>query len=78
MTKTTSKENKSLIDNVKDLIAEGNRRELVIKDKKDKVIVNISLTLAVILTLLFPALAAIVAVVSMLGECHVSVKKPTI
>jgi hypothetical protein len=66
-----------LIDRVKELVAEGNVRLVVIKHD-DQTLVEIPLTVGVIGSLLLPQVAAIGAIAALLTECTIEiVRAPT-
>lgn len=64
-----------LIAKVKQLIAEGNVRRIIIKDKEDKVIIEIPLTIGVIGIVIAPALAAVGAIAALVTECTIIVER---
>lgn len=64
-----------LVAKVKQLIKEGNAREIIIKNKKGQTIVVIPLTLGVVGAALVPPLAAIGAIAAVVTECSLVVKK---
>ncbi|MDO8269156.1 MAG: DUF4342 domain-containing protein [Candidatus Levybacteria bacterium] len=65
----------SLLQKVKELIAEGNVRKITIKDKKGKVLVVFPLTIGVVGAVVAPVLAAVGALASLIGECTISVER---
>ena len=64
-----------LLAKVKELIKKGNAKEIIIKDKKDRVLIRVPLTVGVVGAVLAPWLAAIGAIAALVGECTVVVKK---
>ena len=64
-----------LLGKIKELIKEGNVRRITIKDKNDKTIIVVPLTLGVVGAVLAPPLAAIGAVAALVTECTVSVER---
>jgi hypothetical protein len=62
-----------LIKKVKDLIQEGNVREITISDKDNKIIVVFPLTVGVVGAILAPPLAAIGAIAALVTECTITV-----
>jgi hypothetical protein len=64
-----------LLKKVKDLIAEGNIRRIIIKNKEGKPVVEIPLTLGVAAAVLAPALAAVGAVAALVTECTIVVER---
>ncbi|NCU37716.1 DUF4342 domain-containing protein [Candidatus Saccharibacteria bacterium] len=65
----------NLLKKVKELIAEGNVRRIVIKDKDDKSIVELPVTVGVVGTVLAPALAGIGAIAALVTECKIVVER---
>ncbi len=65
----------SLLQKVKELIAEGNITRITIADKEGKEIANFPLTLGVVGVLLMPVLAAVGALAALIGECTVIVER---
>ena len=64
-----------LLKKIKELIKEGNIREISIENKEGKVIMVLPLTLGVIGAALVPTLAAIGAMAALLTECTIRVKR---
>jgi len=64
-----------LITKVKELIEEGNVRQITISDKKDKPIMVFPLTIGVVGALLAPPLAAIGAIAALVAECAITVER---
>ncbi|MBU2592369.1 MAG: DUF4342 domain-containing protein [Patescibacteria group bacterium] len=64
-----------LLKKIKELIAEGNVRKIIIKDKKDKIIVEFPLTIGVFGAVLAPVLAAVGAIAALVSECTISVER---
>jgi hypothetical protein len=64
----------TLEDKIKELIHEGNIRRIIIKDKSDRTLIDIPLTLGVIGALLAPQLAAIGAIVALVGDATIIVE----
>ena len=69
----TKKENyevrgEEVLKKVKELIKEGNVRRIIIKDKKDKVLVEFPLTIGVVGAVLAPVLAAVGAIAALVAE----------
>ena len=65
----------NLIAKVKELIAEGNVRRIVIKDKSDETIMELPMTVGVVGAVLAPVLAAIGAVAALVTECTIVVER---
>lgn len=64
-----------LLGKVKELINEGNVRQITIKDKKGKTIVMFPLTFGVVGAMLSPVLAAVGAIAALVTECTISVER---
>ena len=64
-----------LIKKVKELIHEGNVREITIKDKDGKTLIVLPLTLGVVGGLLVPALAVVGTLAALVTECTIEVKR---
>lgn len=77
--KTTYEEFKvkgeDLLAKIKQLINDGNIRRLIIKDKNDKTIIEIPLTLGVVGIVLAPTLAAVGAIAALVTECTILVER---
>jgi len=58
----------NLLRTVKELVAEGNRRQLVVTNKEENEKFTIPLTIAVILTVFFPILAVLIMVFILWGR----------
>ncbi len=80
MTKQAPKEEfklngEELLAKVKQLINEGNVRRIIIKDKNDKILVELPLTLGVVGAVLAPVLAAVGAIAALVTECTLVVER---
>lgn len=64
-----------LLNKVKELIAEGNVRKIIVHDKSGKEVMSFPLTLGVVGTLLAPVLAAVGALAAVLTECAITVER---
>ncbi len=64
-----------LLGKVKEIIKEGNVRRITIKDKDDKVILSIPVTVGVVGAVLAPVLAAVGALAALVAECTISVER---
>lgn len=64
-----------LIARIKKLIHEGNIRRVIIKDKDNRTVMEIPLTIGVVGALLAPTLAALGAIAALLAEATVVVEK---
>lgn len=78
---TTNKEEsfnvsgEQLLQKVKDLIAEGNVRRIIIKDKNGKELIAFPLTIGVVGTVIAPVLAGVGAIAALIGECTITVER---
>ena len=79
MAKTTwetfSTTGEQLLKKIKELIAEGNVRKIIIKDKHGNELMTFPLTIGVVGAMLAPILAAIGALAALIGECTLSVER---
>jgi len=64
-----------LIARIKQLFHEGNIRRIIIKDKEDKTVMEIPMTLGVVGALIAPQLAAIGAIAALITEATIVVEK---
>ncbi len=64
-----------LLKKVKELIAAGNARRLIIKTEKGEDLIEIPLTVGAIGALLLPVLAAIGAIAALVTKCSIIVIK---
>jgi hypothetical protein len=64
-----------LLAKVKDLVREGNIRNVTIKNSEGKVLVEIPLTVGVVGALLAPPAAAIGAIAALVTECTIEVTR---
>ena len=64
-----------LLAKVKALINEGNIRSITIRNKEDKNIVVIPLTLGIVGAVLVPMLAAVGAIAALVTECTIVVER---
>lgn len=60
---------------VKELIRAGNIRRIILKNEKDKVLMEIPLTFAVVGAVFAPMLAAIGAMAALLTKCTIVVER---
>ncbi len=65
----------SLLAKVKQLIQEGNVRQITIKNKEGETLVVLPLTLGVIGAVIAPALAAVGAIAALVTECTIYVER---
>ena len=64
-----------LIEKVKQLLHEGNVTRIIIKDEKEKVLLEIPATVGVIGVLLVPWLAALGAIAALASKCKIVVER---
>jgi hypothetical protein len=64
----------ALVDKIKELVHEGNIRRIIIKDKDDRVLIDIPLTFGVLGVLVAPQLAAIGAIAALVGNATIVVE----
>ncbi len=64
-----------LLQKIKELIKEGNIRQITIKNKQGKVLVVIPLTAGVVAAALAPILAAVGAIAALVTECTITVER---
>ena len=64
-----------LLKKIKELIREGNVREITIENKEGKTVMVLPLTVGVIGAALLPPLAAVGAIAALLSECTIRVKR---
>lgn len=78
MTKKTEEfkvSGEDLLKKVKAIIAEGNVRRIIIRDKDSKTLVELPLTIGVVGAVLAPVLAAIGAIAALVTECTIVVER---
>lgn len=64
-----------LLHKVKELIAAGNARRIIIKNEVGETVIEIPLTIGAVGALLMPALAAVGALAALLTKCTIIVVK---
>jgi hypothetical protein len=74
-TETFKVNGEDLLKKVKQIIHEGNIRQISIEDKTGKTILIFPLTIGVVGTVLAPPLAAIGALAALLTECSIKVER---
>ena len=80
MTKSSNTEEfkvdgEDLLKKVKSLIAEGNIRRIIIRNKDGRSIVELPLTVGVVGAVLAPPLAAVGAIAALVTECTIVVER---
>ena len=63
-----------LVDKIKELVHEGNIRRIFIKDKDDRILLDIPLTFGVLGVLVAPQLAALGALAALVGNATIVVE----
>lgn len=66
---------RDLVDKVKELIREGNVRRIIVKDKDDKTLVELPVTVGVVGVVLAPVLAGLGAIAALVTECTIIVER---
>lgn len=64
-----------LLKKVKELIKEGNVRQITIKNKNKKILVILPLTLGIVGAVLAPMLAAVGVIAALVTECTITVER---
>lgn len=64
-----------VIKKIKELIAEGNARRIIIKNEEGKTIVEFPLTIGAVGALLAPMLAAVGAIAALVTKCTIVVER---
>ncbi len=64
----------ALVDKIKELVHEGNIRRIIIKDKDDRILVDIPLTFGVLGALVAPQLAAVGAIAALVSNATIVVE----
>lgn len=78
MTKRTEEfkvSGEDLLKKVKEIIAEGNVRRIIVKNKDGKALVELPLTIGVVGAALAPLLAAVGAIAALVTECTIVVER---
>lgn len=68
-------EGKKVVGKVKELIKEGNVRQITVKNKQGKVIFTLPVTAGVVGAILLPPLVVLGGIAAMLTECTISVER---
>lgn len=72
---TFSVSSDDLVQKVKQLIHEGNIRQIIVKDEEDKTLLEIPVTVGVIGLVLVPWLAALGAIAALATRCTIVVER---
>jgi integral membrane sensor domain MASE1 len=64
-----------VVAKIKEIIAEGNARRIIIKNEKDETLMEIPLTFAAVGAVIAPVLAAVGALAALLTKCKIIVEK---
>jgi hypothetical protein len=64
-----------VIKKVKEIIAAGNARRIILKNEKGKVLMELPVTFAVVGAVLAPMLAAVGAIAGLVSKCTIVVEK---
>jgi len=64
-----------LVEKIKEIIHEGNVTKITIKDEKDKVLLEIPVTIGVVGALIAPWFAALGAIAAIAARCKIIVEK---
>ena len=78
MTKKTEEfkvNGEDLLKKVKSIIAEGNVRRIIIRDKDGKTIVELPLTVGLVGAVFAPVLAGVGAIAALVSECTIVVER---
>jgi hypothetical protein len=65
----------NLVDRVRDLLHEGNVTRIIVKDEKDKTLLEIPATVGVIGTVIAPWLAALGVIAALATKCRIVVER---
>ena len=65
----------NLIEKVKELLHEGNVTRIIVKDEKEKVLLEIPATVGVVGVVLVPWLAALGAIAALAANCRIIVER---
>jgi uncharacterized membrane protein YvbJ len=65
----------NLIEKVKELLHEGNVTRIIVKDEKEKVMLEIPVTIGIIGVVLAPWLAALGAIAALVTNCKIVVER---
>jgi hypothetical protein len=63
-----------LKDKIKELVHQGNLRRIIIKNKSDRTLVDVPLTIGVLGAILAPQLGALAAIVALVGDATIIVE----
>ncbi len=71
----TKKTKENFTTKLKNILKEGNARRIIIKNKNNKTIAQFPLTFGVAGVILAPIFAAIAAILALVKDCTITVKK---
>jgi hypothetical protein len=71
----TKKTEENFTTKLKNILKEGNARRIIIKNKNNKTIAQFPLTFGVVGVILAPIFAAIAAIIALVKDCTITVKK---
>jgi hypothetical protein len=71
----TKKTEENFTTKLKNILKEGNARRIIIKNKNNKTIAQFPLTFGVAGVILAPIFAAIAAILALVKDCTITVKK---
>jgi hypothetical protein len=64
-----------ILDKIKEIIREGNARKIIIKNNKDETIIEFTLTIGAIGTVIAPIFAAVGVLAALATDCTIVVEK---
>jgi integral membrane sensor domain MASE1 len=64
-----------VVAKIKEIIAEGNARRIIIKNEKDETLMEIPLTFVAVGAVIAPVLAAVGALAALVTKCKIIVEK---
>jgi hypothetical protein len=64
-----------ILKKVKEILAEGNARRIIIKNEQDHTLMEIPLTVAVVGAVFAPVLAAVGALAALVAKCKIVVER---
>jgi len=64
-----------ILDKIKEIIREGNARKIIIKNEKDEIIMEFTLTIGAIGVVVAPIFAAVGVIAALATDCTIIVEK---